>query len=221
MKVTIDADPQLDYRFSVQSTDHGIQFQPGLVFIIRLMAEKCRHVGVGVDIEDNGIPYLINDTGLALVLYRYVKVVSRGGRHGDIVFPIRGGQKSIKCQVKEVLRNASVREGDLRLHGRQPSNFTLGDRHPGGENWVRRLDEKAVGRQDIVIVDALLPGDPVRVIHQVSHHFHALHFHVHQVFQVADTDQVVDREFLLVVEILPEPDDVIRVELRPVFQVGA
>ena len=51
MEIAIDADPQLDYRRGVKSADHGIQFQPGLVFIVSLMAEKCRHMAVGVYIE--------------------------------------------------------------------------------------------------------------------------------------------------------------------------
>jgi len=117
MEVAIDAEPELDYRRGVQSTDHGIQFQPHLVCVV-LRAKGRSHVTVGVDIEDNGIANLINDTGVALILHRYVKVVSRSGRHGDVVFPVRDGQKSIECQVEEVLRNAPVCQGNLRLHGR-------------------------------------------------------------------------------------------------------
>ena len=75
-------------------------------------------MGVGVDIEDNRIPNLINNAGAALILYRYIKVISRSGGHSNIVFFIRGGQKSIERQVKEVLRNAPMRESDLCLHGR-------------------------------------------------------------------------------------------------------
>ena len=116
MKITIDTDSQLDYRRSVQSTDHGIQFQPYLVCIV-LRTKGCPHRAVGVNVEDDGIANFINDTGAALILYRHVKVVSRSGCHSDIALSIRGGQKSIECQVKEVLRNAPVCQGNLRLHG--------------------------------------------------------------------------------------------------------
>ena len=117
LKVAIDADPQLGYRRSIQSADHGIQFQPYLVCVV-LRAEEWRHMGVGVDIEDNRIPYFINDTGAALILHRNIEVISGSGRYGNIALSIRDGQKSIECQVKEMLRNASVRQGNLRLYGR-------------------------------------------------------------------------------------------------------
>jgi hypothetical protein len=99
MEVAIDTDPELDYRRGVQSADHGIQFQPYLVCVV-LGAKGCSHGAMGVDVEDDGITNLINDTGISLILYRYVKVVSRSGCHSDIALFIGGGQKSIESQVK-------------------------------------------------------------------------------------------------------------------------
>ena len=117
VKIAIDANPELDYRHGVQSADHGVQLQSYLVGIV-LGAERRSHVTVGVDVEDDGITNLINDTGVALILHRYVKVVSRSGRHSDVVLPVGDGQKGIECQIEEVLRDAPVRQGNPRLYGR-------------------------------------------------------------------------------------------------------
>jgi len=88
MKVTIDADSKPDLRRSIQSADHGIQFQPCLVGIV-LRAKGGSHMAVRVDIEDDGITNLINNAGSSLILYRYAKVVSRSGSYSDVALSIR------------------------------------------------------------------------------------------------------------------------------------
>ncbi|MBA7711346.1 hypothetical protein ES703_120305 [subsurface metagenome] len=132
-----------------------------------------------MEIEHDRRPHLIDDAACAPVLHRYIEVVAVGGGHSDVTLISRIRQESIKRQVKEVLRNTSICQTNFSLHGRQASNFALGNWHPGGHQGALSLDEKAVGCKYIVIIKASLPDCPVRVIYQVTDHIHLSHLHIH------------------------------------------
>ena len=88
-------------------------------------------MAMGVEIEYDRLPHLIDDAARIPILHRYIEVVAGGGSHGDVMLINRVRQEGIECQVKEVLRNTSICQTNPSLHGGQASNLALGNWDPG------------------------------------------------------------------------------------------
>jgi len=72
-------------------------------------------MSMGVDIKHDRLSNLVDDTAAIPILHRHIEVVASRPSDGDIVFFIGLGEKSIECQVKETLRDASIGQANLWL----------------------------------------------------------------------------------------------------------
>ncbi len=108
------------------------------------MTEEGSHAAMGVEIQHDVLPDRIGNTAAVSILYWYIEMVAGISGHSDVVLFIRISQKAIERQFPEPLRDTSVRQGNLRLHGRQSSHFALSDRDTGGDKGALGLNEKTI-----------------------------------------------------------------------------
>ena len=119
---------------------------------------------MGVELQHDRLPNLVNNTTGALILHRHIEVVAGLTGDGDILLPFRIREESVQRQIPEPLRDAPVGQGYPRLHWCQSSYLALGDGDSGGDERAFGFDEYTVGGKYVVIVQPSFAADSVRLL---------------------------------------------------------